>query len=79
MMDDVLTELRLAGDSLDRMGSAQRNFMNAVRADSEALWRDIAELRDELCAVANRVENLTRALTTEPAEVAERMLRDADA
>ena len=38
----------------------------------DKLWDENATLRDELHAVANRLENLTRALTTDPAEVAER-------
>jgi hypothetical protein len=38
------------------------------------LWEGQAELRDDLHALANRVETLTRARLTEPAEVAERMV-----
>jgi hypothetical protein len=40
----------------------------------DRLWADNAELRDELHALANRVETLTRARLTEPAEVAARMV-----
>jgi dynactin complex subunit len=39
----------------------------------DKLWTDNAALRDDLHALANRVETLTRARLTEPAEVAERM------
>jgi hypothetical protein len=38
------------------------------------LWEGQAELRDDLHALANRVEALTRARLTEPAEVAEAMV-----
>jgi hypothetical protein len=40
----------------------------------DKLWADNAALRDDLHALANRVETLTRARLTEPAEVAERMI-----
>lgn len=38
----------------------------------DKLWADNAALRDELHAVSNQLENLTRAVTTSPAEVVER-------
>jgi hypothetical protein len=44
----------------------------------DRLWADQAELRDELLAVANRVENLTIAVTTSPAEVAAAIVNDAN-
>ena len=77
-MDDVLTELRLAAENIERMGDTQRRFNAAMQTGQDALWRDLAEVRDDLHAVANRVENLTRALTTEPAEVAARIVTDAN-
>ena len=77
-MDDVLTELRLATESIERGNVAHRLLLQNAEADRAALWADLGELRDELHAVANRVENLTRALTTEPAEVAARIVTDAN-
>ena len=77
-MDDVLTELRLAAENIERMGDTQRRFNAAMQTGQDALWRDLAEVRDDLHAVANRVENLTRALTAEPAEVAARIVTDAN-
>lgn len=44
----------------------------------DKLWTDNAELRDELHAVANRVENLTRAFTIDAAEVAQKIVSDAN-
>lgn len=69
---DVLTEMRLANDSLDRMGDAQRRFQNVQADETAKMWQEIGELRDELLAVANRLEALTRAVTIAPAEVAQR-------
>jgi cytochrome c556 len=42
------------------------------------IWQDMAELRDELHAVANRVETLTRAVIADPAEVAQAIVNDAN-
>jgi hypothetical protein len=46
--------------------------------DHTQLWCDIGELRDELHAVANRVESLTRAVMADPAEVAAAIVNDAN-
>jgi hypothetical protein len=53
---------------------AVSKHVDAVHVTFDQLWADNAELRDELHALANRVETLTRARLTEPAEVAERMV-----
>lgn len=65
-------------DAISRQGEAQQRLNESLSEEVARLWADNAELRDELHAVANRLENLTRAVTTSPAETAERMLRDAD-
>src|SRR5690348_838677 len=39
-----------------------------------SLWADNAALRDELHAVANRVESLTRAVLADPHDVAAKMI-----
>ncbi len=44
----------------------------------DKLWTDNGELRDEINAVANRLESLTRAVLTEPAEVAAKIVTDAN-
>ena len=56
-MDDVLTELRLATESIDRLYSTQRRHNATVEAEIKELWESIAEGRDELLAVANRLES----------------------
>jgi uncharacterized coiled-coil protein SlyX len=52
--------------------------MGVVNDQVAALWADNAELRDELHAVANRVESLTRAVMADPAEVAQAIVNDAN-
>jgi hypothetical protein len=44
----------------------------------DRLWADNAELRDELHAVANRLQNLTAFVTASPAEVAAAIVTDAN-
>jgi hypothetical protein len=60
--------------SLGRYTAAVGVFTEVATDEVKRLWADNAELRDELHALANRVEALTRARLTEPAEVAERMI-----
>ena len=74
MMDDVLTELRVATDSLDRLYDTQRRHNNAQADETAKLWQELGELRDEVLALANRLENLTRAVTADPAEVAAKII-----
>ena len=78
MESDIQRDIVGAIESIGRMGEAQSRLNEAVTAELDRVWKDNAELRDELHAVANRVENLTRALTTEPAEVAARIVTDAN-
>lgn len=73
-MDDVLTELRLATESLDRLYGTQRRHNAAIESEIAELWQSIAEGRDELLAVANRLESLTRSSTS----AGLREVRDAD-
>jgi hypothetical protein len=61
--------------ALDRMSEAQRRHNNAQADETAKLWQEVAELRDEILAVANRLEALTHFVTTDPAEVAEAMVR----
>jgi hypothetical protein len=68
--------------SMERYAGAVSMFTEAATSEIKRLWADNAELRDDLHAVSNRLEALTRALTTDPAEVAERgyirLLNDTD-
>jgi cell division protein FtsB len=73
--DSLREDFAGAFTAIERMSDAQRRHNNVQADETARLWQEIADLRDELLAVANRVENLTRAVTTAPAEVAERMIR----
>jgi len=57
------------------LNEAWTRLFEAYSDEIASLWKDNAALRDELHAVANRVESLTRARLTEPAEVAEAMVQ----
>jgi uncharacterized coiled-coil protein SlyX len=70
------TEIERMGTSYVAYASAVDRYAEVVNEQVAALWADNAELRDELHAVANRLENLTRAITTEPAEVAAMVVND---
>jgi hypothetical protein len=82
MESDVLTEMRLATEALDRLADANRRHNNAEADERAKQWQAIEEIRDDLLALSNRVEALTRAFTTSPAQVAERgyirLLDDTD-
>ena len=80
-----MSEYESLRSEIERMGSSYGNYAAAVDRYAEVvngqvagLWADNAELRDELHAVANRLENLTRAITTSPAEVAAAIVSDAN-
>jgi hypothetical protein len=60
--------------AINDYAQAQRRQAVFMSHEVERLWDDNAALRDELYAVANRLERLTAFVTTEPAEVAERMI-----
>jgi hypothetical protein len=72
--DDLRGDILGVMQSMGAAHAAQQKLDEAMAADLARLWADNAELRDELHALANRVETLTRARLTEPAEVAERMV-----
>ena len=61
-------------------GYAQAGNRHADATDTELrrLWADNAALRDELHGVANRVEALTAFVTSDAAEVAAKIVTDAN-
>src|SRR5258707_3737064 len=65
-------------EAITHAGDTNRRAWTANVDDHTQIWGDIGELRDELHAVANRLENLTRAVTTDPAEVAAAIVNDAN-
>jgi hypothetical protein len=62
--------------AFDLHATVQRSFNDAVTVQHERLWTEVAELRDELNAVANRLESLTHFVTADPAEVAAKIVND---
>src|SRR5205823_207955 len=76
--DDLRGDIRGVLQSMSAAHSAQQKLDEALAADIQRVWADNAELRDELHALANRVEALTRAWLVEPAEVAEKIVRYPD-
>jgi hypothetical protein len=73
--DDLREDFAAAFSAISDQGAAVQRFCEAANAEIDRLWADNAELRDELHAVSNRLEGLTRAVfSAEPAAVAERMI-----
>lgn len=68
------TEIERMGTSYVAYAAAIDRYAEVVNEQVAELWADNAALRDELHAVANRLEALTRGLTTDPAEVAAAMV-----
>lgn len=76
--EGLRSEIMTVMDSLNEYGRTVNRYMAVVNDQVAAVWADNAELRDELHAVANRLESLTRAVTTDPAEVAAGIVNDAN-
>lgn len=70
-MDDLITELRLLDEHSDRMFSAIRVYMDENTRQHNELWNDLAELRDAMLALANRIEAATRTPFTEVSDASE--------
>lgn len=65
----------------DALGSYTRAVARATEirdAEIAKIWKAIEGMGDEQHALANRIENLTRALFIEPAEVAQKIVNDAN-
>ena len=55
-------DIQALGKSLEHYADAVQRHSEVVTVEITKLWGDVAELRDELHALANRVEALTRAV-----------------
>ena len=60
--DSLREDLHALAVGVDNYAGAVNRHVKAADAEISRLWDDNAELRDELHALANRVEALTRAL-----------------
>jgi long-subunit fatty acid transport protein len=76
--DDLRGDILGVLTSMGAAHNAQQKLDEAMAADIQRLWADQAEIRDEIHAVANRVEALTRGLTAAPAEVAAAIVNEAN-
>jgi predicted translin family RNA/ssDNA-binding protein len=71
-------DIAMVADSLARYSSTVGRATGSHDLEIRKLWDEQAELRDEINAVANRVESLTRAVMADPAEVAAAIVNDAN-
>ena len=72
--DSLREDIGAVADSLARYSSAVGHATGEHDIQIRKLWQDQAALRDDLHALANRLEALTSFVVTDPAEVAERMI-----
>ena len=72
--DTLLETLLRSEQSQNAHNAAVGRYCDENTRQHAELWSDIGELRDDLHALANRLEALTSFVVTEPAEVAEAMI-----
>lgn len=65
-------------ESQGMVNEAWERMFDAYKDEIDKLWTDNAALRGELHAVANRVEGLVRAVTANPADVAAKIVNEAN-
>ena len=75
---DLQRDIVAALDSIGKLGEVQQRFNDAITSEVEKIWKDNEALRDEMYAVANRVERLTAYVVSDPAEVAAKIVTDAN-
>jgi len=68
-----------AFEAIAKQGEAVNRFCTATAEEIDKLWADNAAVRDDLHAIANRLEALTSFVVADPAEVAQKIvtLREA--
>jgi cell division septum initiation protein DivIVA len=76
--ESLRTEILACAKAIDGYSDTAVRHLLEQSTQIDRLWADNADLRDELHAVANRLENLTIAVTTSPAEVAAAIVNDAN-
>lgn len=76
--ESLRKDIELVALSVAGYTGAVNRHGEAVDDQLAMLWQDNAELRDEIHAVSNRLENLTRAVVASPAEVAAKIVNDAN-
>jgi hypothetical protein len=76
--DSLREDIGAVAESFEGYIAAQRRQNDVLLRDGVKRWEEIAELRDDLHAVANRLEALTAFVTSNPAEVAAKIVNDAN-
>jgi len=76
--DELRGDIMGVMQSMAAAHNAQQKLDEAMAADMARLWADNEAIRDELYAVANRVERLTAYVVSDPAEVAAKIVTDAN-
>jgi hypothetical protein len=72
--DSLREDFAGAFTAINDYAQAQRRHAQLMTAEVERLWEDNAALRDDLHALANRVEALTSFVVADPAEVAAKIV-----
>ena len=72
--ESLRDDIAAIGKALDGYNTTAVHHLLEQSTQIDRLWADNAELRDELHALANRIETLTRARLVEPAEVAAKII-----
>jgi len=75
---EPLTGLVAALETMQATDATLGGWLKETSAEVVKLWEANAEVRDEVHAVANRLENLTAFVTSNPAEVAAKIVTDAN-
>jgi hypothetical protein len=76
--DSLREDIAQIGKSIRHHADAQGRANAALAVEIDKLWDDNAAIRDDLHAVANRLEALTAFVTSNPAEVAAKIVNDAN-
>jgi uncharacterized protein YfcZ (UPF0381/DUF406 family) len=75
---DIHRDIVGAIEAIGRMGSAQAALNESFTNEISRVWDDNAAIRDDLHALANRLEALTNFVVSDPAEVAAKIVNDAN-
>ena len=75
--DSLREDFARTFEAIGRQGDAVARFCDAATDENGRQWQAIADLRDDLHALANRVESLTRAVMADPHDVADAVIRRA--
>ena len=76
--DTLLETLLRSEQSQNAHNAAVGRYCDENTRQHAELWSDVGELREEVHALANRLEALTNFVVSDPAEVAAKIVNDAN-